>query len=161
MPDTLSKLNKTDEAAAAQAVCHLCKEVGMDNDCIIERLLRLHPHFRQWIFPRGRTRFAVVAIQYAVIEKWNDTDDVDALFERLKASVSEWNGRHDHSLPLPEKLEFADAVRLYPLMIMNVPWTAASDPVERRPWEAEILRERRIARAAPASDGYGTRASNP
>lgn len=125
---------------------------------VIERLQTRHPHFRRWLSVRGRIWFEVPAIQYAVIDKWRRkcSGDLDELYERLAMEVTEWNERYGDRLPLVEKDEFAEAMDLYPLMVLNRPWPTSGKPTARRQWEmAELGRKSAIEYgAAHSSPGF-------
>ncbi|MGR9203946.1 hypothetical protein ACU8OG_08350 [Rhizobium leguminosarum] len=115
----------------------------MEDRNIIEQLLVRHPHFREWLDWRTGEWFELVAIQYAVIDKWRSRfgGDLEGLQQRLRSEVAAWNARYRDSMPVVEKDEFAEAVKLYTLMVIDVRLPRSADPAEVRPQEREKAAE--------------------
>ncbi|ARO23699.1 hypothetical protein CO659_25540 [Rhizobium sp. S9] len=116
----------------------------MEGRNIIEQPLSRHPHFVEWLGWRVGLWFELVAIQYAVIDKWRSKlgRDLDGMYGRFQIEVAAWNARYRDCRPVVDKGELAEAMGLYTLMVIDVRLPRPTDQAEPRPRGREKRRRR-------------------
>lgn len=91
-------------------------------DDIFISFAKKHPGFGVWAM--GLTNDPItLAFQFAVIDRWRPERDVDVLYARLHDEAELYAALNGvQRMPMPQRDEFAETVKLYLPMIFNVPW---------------------------------------
>jgi len=102
----------------------------MNTEDIVQRLLRRHPHFPEWLQEEIAEDFVMLALQFAIVDIHGAGTfrcSIATQYRLLVAEVSARVDRGGRSLRVPSEAEFRAVEGLYLPMICGAAWHRVCD----------------------------------